>query len=115
MSIIINIKQISDISAVQCRVAETVSAPTRDGLGSGPGPCRGGEGLCRGGGGWRDGVAVLAGTVAVVGGTVAVRPGTVTVWPGSVTGWGSRPGYRGHAKTPSIIDDLLILSKATVM
>ena len=73
----------------------------RDCLGSGPGPCRGGEGLCRGGGGWRDGVAVLAGTVAVVGGTVAVRPGTVTVWPGSVTGWGSRPGYRGHAKTPS--------------
>ena len=101
MSIIINIKQISDISAVQCRVAETVSAPTWDGLGWRPRPMRGG-------GGWRDGVtvlggtvAVVGGTVAVVGGTVAVRPGTVTVWPGSVTGWGSRPGYRGHAKTPS--------------
>ena len=32
MSIIINIKQISDISAVQSRVAEMVSAPTRDSL-----------------------------------------------------------------------------------
>ena len=86
---------------MQCRVAATVSVGTGTVSGRVRDRVGWGEGLCRGGGGWRDGVAVLGGTVAVVGGTVAVRPGTVTGGGGSVTGWGSRPGYRGHAKTPS--------------